>query len=66
MPKDIKRSILKFMEGNKELEYTIPDIQKGAKIRSREHVAVALTELEKEGKVVSRKKSRITYYRLIT
>ena len=66
MSEDIKSSILKFMEENKELEYTIPDIQKGANIRSREHVAVALTELEKEEKVASRKKVRIKYYRLIS
>ena len=66
MSEDIKSVILKFIEENRELEYTIPDIQKGTNIRSREHVAVALTELEKEDKVVSRKKVRIKYYRLVT
>ena len=51
MSDQIKSEILKYMKGDNQREYTIPDIQSGIQIRNREHIAVALRELELEGLV---------------
>lgn len=64
MSDQIKSEIINYIKQDSQREYTIPDIQNGAGIRNREHVAVALRELELEGLVKSRKKGRVKYYHL--
>jgi hypothetical protein len=66
MPKDIKNAILKFMENNKYIEYSIPDFQRGLNIKNREHLIRALTELTRDGEVGTRSKGRTWLYRLET
>lgn len=65
MSQDIKKNILNYMKREKQIEYTIPDIQTGLNISNREHVVVAFTELEMEGKVASRKKGKVKNYRIV-
>jgi len=65
MPRDIKSDILSLMERDKQIEYTIPDFQKSLNIRNREHLVRALTELDKEGKIVSREKGTAKLYHLV-
>jgi exoribonuclease R len=64
MTNNIKNAILSFMEKNRDIEYSIPDFQKGLKIKNREHLIRALTELEKDVKVISREKGATRLYRL--
>jgi hypothetical protein len=67
MPKDSKETrnaIITYMAGaDNQLEFTIPDIQKGTGIKNREKVVVALTELKAEGKLKDRG-VKTKYYRL--
>lgn len=62
MSDQIKSKIIHYMKQDRQREYTIPDIQNGIGIRNREHVAVALKELELERLVKSRLKGRVKYY----
>ena len=64
MSDQIKNRIIDYIKQDSQREYTIPDIQKGSGIRNREHVVVALRELELEGLVKSRTKGRVKYYHL--
>lgn len=64
MSDQIKSEIITYMKQDSQREYTIPDIQNGAEIRNREHLAVALRELELDGIVKSRKKGRVKNYHL--
>ena len=64
MSDQIKKAIINYIKQDSQREYTIPDVQNGAEIRNREHVAVALRELELEGLVKSRTKGRVKYYHL--
>lgn len=64
MSDQIKKAIINYIKQDSQREYTLPDVQKGAEIRNREHVAVALRELELEGLVKPRTKGRVKYYHL--
>ena len=64
MSDQIKSKIINYIKQDSQREYTIPDIQNGAGIRNREHLAVALRELELDGIVKSRTKGRVKYYHL--
>ncbi len=66
MSDKIKNKIINYMKQDSQRDYTTPDIQNGITIRNREHVAVALRELELEGLVKSRKKGRVKYYHLMS
>ena len=64
MSDHIKNQIKDYIKQDTQRDYTIPDIQNGAGIRNREHLAVALRELELDGIVKSRTKGRVKYYHL--
>jgi hypothetical protein len=64
MSQDIKNAIIDMMKKNVRIEYTIPDVMKGVNVQTREYVVIALTELQKDGRLAIRSRGKTKLYHL--